>query len=213
RAAACTTRSAAASTVTRWTRTGSSHTSRRCSTTTPSSPRCTSRAGSPSAIPSAGAFRRRRSTISCARWRTRRVASTPRPTPTPRATRGSSSSGRRRSCARSSAQRTRSRGRATGRPTVGRTRRAGEPSMWRAKLKGYLEDYAMVAAALVALYEATLDRRWLDEARGLAEELLRLFWDEKLEGFYDTGVDHERLIVRPRNLFDNAVPCGSSVAI
>ena len=83
----------------------------------------------------------------------------------------------------------------------------------RAKLKGYLEDYAMVAAALVALYEATLDRRWLDEARGLAEELLRLFWDEKLEGFYDTGVDHERLIVRPRNLFDNAVPCGSSVAV
>ncbi len=32
-------------------------------------------------------------------------------------------------------------------------------------------------------------------------------------GRYDTGGDHERLIVRPRNLFDNAVPCGSSVAI
>src|SRR5205814_9605977 len=30
---------------------------------------------------------------------------------------------------------------------------------------------------------------------------------------HDTGADHERLIVRPRNLFDNAVPCGSSVAI
>jgi uncharacterized protein YyaL (SSP411 family) len=83
----------------------------------------------------------------------------------------------------------------------------------RAKLKGYLEDYAMVAAALVDVYEATFDRRWLDEARGLAEEMLRLFWDEKLDGFYDTGIDHERLIVRPRNLFDNAVPCGSSVAI
>jgi uncharacterized protein YyaL (SSP411 family) len=82
-----------------------------------------------------------------------------------------------------------------------------------AKLKSYLEDYAMVAAALVELYEATFDRRWLDEGRGLAEEMLRLFWDEKLEGFYDTGSDHERLIVRPRNLFDNAVPCGSSVAI
>jgi hypothetical protein len=83
----------------------------------------------------------------------------------------------------------------------------------RAKLKGYLEDYAMVAAALVDVYEATFDRRWFDEARGLAEEMLRLFWDEKLDGFYDTGIDHERLIVRPRNLFDNAVPCGSSVAI
>jgi hypothetical protein len=43
--------------------------------------------------------------------------------------------------------------------------------------------------------------------------MLRLFWDDGLEGFYDTGTDHERLIVRPRNLYDNAVPCGSSVAI
>src|SRR5439155_4619348 len=75
----------------------------------------------------------------------------------------------------------------------------------QAKLKGYLEEYAMVAAALVDVYEATFDRRWLDEARGLADEMLRLFWDERLEGFYDTGADHERLIVRPRNLFDNAV--------
>jgi uncharacterized protein YyaL (SSP411 family) len=83
----------------------------------------------------------------------------------------------------------------------------------RAHLKGYLEDYAMVAAALVDVYEATFDRRWLDEARTLADEMLRLFWDESVGGFYDTGDDHERLIVRPRNLFDNAVPCGSSVAI
>jgi uncharacterized protein YyaL (SSP411 family) len=83
----------------------------------------------------------------------------------------------------------------------------------RAKLKGYLEDYAMVAAALVDVYEATFERRWLDEARGLADGLLRLFWDDEVSGFYDTGSDHERLIVRPRNLFDNAVPSGASVAI
>jgi uncharacterized protein YyaL (SSP411 family) len=87
---------------------------------------------------------------------------------------------------------------------------------WKAgqgKLKGYLEDYAMVAAALLAVWEATFERRWLDEARSLADDMLRLFWDDGLGGFYDTGADHERLIVRPRNLFDNAVPCGSSVAI
>src|SRR5207247_105178 len=83
----------------------------------------------------------------------------------------------------------------------------------RAKLKGYLEDYAMVAMALLEVYEATFERRWLDEARGLADDMLRLFWDDRLEGFYDTGSDGERLIVRPRNLFDNAVPCGTSVAI
>jgi uncharacterized protein YyaL (SSP411 family) len=87
---------------------------------------------------------------------------------------------------------------------------------WRggqAKLKGYLEDYAMVTAALLEVYEATFERRWLETARGLAEELLGLFWDESREGFYDTGRDHERLVVRPRNLFDNAVPSGSAVAI
>ncbi len=67
--------------------------------------------------------------------------------------------------------------------------------------------------ALLALYEATFQRRWLDEARALADAMLALFWDSKLEGFYDTGLDHEPLIVRPRNLYDNAVPCGSSVAI
>jgi uncharacterized protein YyaL (SSP411 family) len=89
-----------------------------------------------------------------------------------------------------------------------RTWKAGQ-----AKLKGYLEDYAMVAAALIDVYEATFERRWLDESRRLADEMLRLFWDEAVGGFYDTGVDHEALIVRPRNLFDNAVPSGSSVAI
>jgi uncharacterized protein YyaL (SSP411 family) len=89
-----------------------------------------------------------------------------------------------------------------------RTWKAGQ-----AKLKGYLEDYAMVAAALVSVYEATFERRWLDEARRLADEMLRLFWDDAVGGFYDTGTDHEALIVRPRNVFDNAVPCGSSVAI
>jgi uncharacterized protein YyaL (SSP411 family) len=81
-----------------------------------------------------------------------------------------------------------------------------------AKLQGYLEDYAMVADGLLALFEATFDRRWLDEAQRLADEILRLFWDDEAEGFFDTGSDHEPLVFRPRNLFDNAVPCGSSVA-
>jgi len=83
----------------------------------------------------------------------------------------------------------------------------------QARLNGYLEDHAMVTLALLAVYEATFQRRWLDEARTLADAMLSLFWDQTLEGFYDTGVDHEPLIVRPRNLYDNAVPCGSSVGV
>jgi uncharacterized protein YyaL (SSP411 family) len=83
----------------------------------------------------------------------------------------------------------------------------------RARIKGYLEDYAMVGAGLLSLYEATFDRRWLDRSRALAEEAIRLFWDEEREAFFDTGADQESLVVRPRNLFDNAVPSGTSVAI
>jgi hypothetical protein len=83
----------------------------------------------------------------------------------------------------------------------------------QAKIKGYLEDYAMVGVGLLTLYEATFDRRWLDESRRLAEQALALFWDDGDAIFFDTGTDHEALVVRPRNLFDNAVPCGTSVAI
>jgi uncharacterized protein len=82
----------------------------------------------------------------------------------------------------------------------------------RAKLLGYLEDYAMVADGLLALHEATLDRRWLAASRQLAGAMVDLFWDPQTEGFFDTGRDHEALVVRPRSLFDSAVPCGSSVA-
>jgi uncharacterized protein YyaL (SSP411 family) len=42
--------------------------------------------------------------------------------------------------------------------------------------------------------------------------MVDLFWDPQAEAFFDTGRDHEALVVRPRSLFDSAVPCGSSVA-
>ena len=42
--------------------------------------------------------------------------------------------------------------------------------------------------------------------------MVALFWDEGAGVFYDVGTDHERLIVRPRDTFDNAVPSGGSSA-
>jgi uncharacterized protein YyaL (SSP411 family) len=88
-----------------------------------------------------------------------------------------------------------------------RTYRNGE-----AKLLGYLEDYSCVADGLIALYEATLDLRWLENALVMADSMIELFWDEAAGGFYDTGSDHEALVIRPRDVFDNAQPCGGSVA-
>ena len=82
----------------------------------------------------------------------------------------------------------------------------------QAKLKGYLEDYACLADGLLALYEATFDFSWLKEAQALAQQMMELFWDEGEGVFYDTGLDHEALLVRPRDIGDNAMPCGGSVA-
>ena len=81
-----------------------------------------------------------------------------------------------------------------------------------AKLKGYLEDYSMLIDGLLALYEATFEERWLREARGLADSMIELFWDERQSALFDTGSDHEELLVRPRATSDNALPCGGSVA-
>ena len=88
-----------------------------------------------------------------------------------------------------------------------RTWRGGE-----AKLLGYLEDYACLADGLVSLHEATLEPRWIQEAVTVADGMVSLFWDDPVGGFYDTGSDHEQLVIRPRDVFDNAQPCGGSVA-
>ncbi|NWJ97928.1 MAG: thioredoxin domain-containing protein [Chloroflexi bacterium] len=89
-----------------------------------------------------------------------------------------------------------------------RTYKAGHT----AKLNGYLEDYANLIDGLLALYEATFEMRWLDEALGLALVMVEKFWDEATSSFYDTASDHEQLVVRPRSLFDNATPSGNAVA-
>ena len=81
-----------------------------------------------------------------------------------------------------------------------------------AKYNGYLEDYAYLADGLLALYEATFERRWVDWARELAELMLGHFRDTKNGGFFDTSDDHEQLIHRPKDLQDNAVPSGNAMA-
>ena len=89
-----------------------------------------------------------------------------------------------------------------------RTYRAGQ-----AKLYGYLEDYAFCAAGLLALYEATFDLRWFKAARELADAMCQLFWDDTEGGFFETSLDHEPLVRRPKELMDNATPAGNSVAV
>jgi uncharacterized protein YyaL (SSP411 family) len=76
----------------------------------------------------------------------------------------------------------------------------------------FLDDHALLADGLLALYEATFAPRWLIEARTLADTMLARFWDDAISGFYDTAADHEALVVRPRDTGDNATPSGNSAA-
>jgi uncharacterized protein len=81
----------------------------------------------------------------------------------------------------------------------------------RATGQGVLEDYSHLADGLLALYEATFDERWFTTARALMDRVLARFADPA-GGFFDTADDHERLVVRPKDLQDNAVPSGNAVA-
>jgi uncharacterized protein len=93
----------------------------------------------------------------------------------------------------------------------GRLRRSYKDG--RARFNGYLEDYACVVDGLLALYEATFETRWLEEADSLADTILELFWEDAEGAFYDTAADHEELLTRPRDVYDNASPSGNSVAV
>src|ERR671912_771012 len=93
----------------------------------------------------------------------------------------------------------------------GRLRRSYKDG--RARFNGYLEDYACVADGLLELYEATFETRWIAEAGSLADAILELFWDAERGVFYDTAADHEELVTRPRDVYDNASPSGNTVAV
>ncbi len=83
----------------------------------------------------------------------------------------------------------------------------------RAKIDAFLEDHALLADALVSLFEATGDAERIEAARALADDTLDRFWDEDEGIFYDTATDAEALVVRPRDAFDNATPSGTSAAV
>jgi uncharacterized protein YyaL (SSP411 family) len=78
--------------------------------------------------------------------------------------------------------------------------------------KAFLDDYAFTIVGLLDLYEATFDAQWLIEAKKLSEEMIALFADSEGGGFFLTGKDGEKLIVRSKSSSDGAIPSGNSVA-
>ena len=82
---------------------------------------------------------------------------------------------------------------------------------WRAPYLAYAEDYGALLEALCTLAELD-DVAWLVEASDVADELIRLFHDPDDGGFFTTGADGEELVVRLKDVFDDATPSANSLA-
>ncbi|MBI1950869.1 MAG: thioredoxin domain-containing protein [Acidobacteria bacterium] len=77
----------------------------------------------------------------------------------------------------------------------------------------YLDDYAFLTAGLLDLFEATGERRWLEEAIALDAVLEAQYEDRPGGGFFMTSADHEDLLAREKPAYDGAEPSGNSVAV
>jgi len=86
--------------------------------------------------------------------------------------------------------------------------REGEASIF-----AHLDDYAFMVWALIELYEATFDARFLKTSLELNRDMIRHFWDERGGGLYFTSDDAENLIVRKKEVYDGALPSGNAVAM
>ena len=82
-----------------------------------------------------------------------------------------------------------------------------------AKLNGYLEDYANVADGLFELFQVSGEVKYLRESKRLADLMIEEFWDKDSGGFFFTSKNHEKLVVRSKDFYDNATPSGNSAAV
>jgi uncharacterized protein YyaL (SSP411 family) len=88
-----------------------------------------------------------------------------------------------------------------------RASREGKP-----KYNGFLDDYAFLAQALLALDEATEDQTWKHHAAGVTVPMLQKFVDDQLGSLFLTEKDAPDMIVQQKTAQDSPLPGGNAVA-
>jgi hypothetical protein len=81
----------------------------------------------------------------------------------------------------------------------------------KSSINGYLEDYATVINAFIALYEATLNEKWLANAKQLTDYTFDHFFDTQNSMFYFTSDEDHDLITRKMEIEDNVIPASNSI--
>ncbi|MCF6168875.1 thioredoxin domain-containing protein [Lutibacter sp.] len=81
----------------------------------------------------------------------------------------------------------------------------------RSTINGYLEDYATVIDAYIALYEITFNEIWLNTAKQLTDYTFDHFYDTEKAMFYFTSDEDANLITRKMEIEDNVIPASNSI--
>lgn len=100
-----------------------------------------------------------------------------------------------------------------------KTNRQASGELWRihwqgsSSVSGNQQDYAYFASALVKLYDQTGNQQWLNKAEQLTNIMISQFWDNSHGGFFMNSVtETDALMVRPKDIKDNALPSANAVA-
>ena len=78
---------------------------------------------------------------------------------------------------------------------------------------GFIDDLAHMARAALALYQATGDETYLDQARRWTDAADRHHWDEDQGGYFHSAGHAEDVIVRTKPVHDAAVPSANGTMV
>ncbi|HPH47377.1 MAG TPA: thioredoxin domain-containing protein [Chryseolinea sp.] len=81
----------------------------------------------------------------------------------------------------------------------------------RADTEGFLEDYAFLIQAYMALYHVTFNEEWLNKSEKWCMYVLNNFYDEAEGYFHFNSNTAEQLIARKKEIMDNVIPSSNSV--
>jgi hypothetical protein len=87
---------------------------------------------------------------------------------------------------------------------------------WRDGKRGHMgfsDDYAQMARAALALWEATGDKRYLGYAKQWTHVLNEHFWDAAHGGYYQSADDDAPLLYRVRTIIDQSTPSANAIMI
>jgi len=81
----------------------------------------------------------------------------------------------------------------------------------KSTINGYLEDYAATIEAFISLYEATLNKKYLDLSKQMVDYVQEHFYDESSNLYFFTSNLDTSLVSRNIEFSDNVIPASNSI--